>query len=168
MEDLFCNFNKLDVYIDDVGVFSNNWDTHCALLSCVLNVLKTNDFTVKPTKYKWAVQETDWLGYWLTPVGLKPWKMKISAILALKQPETVKQLWSFVGAVKFYQDMFPEQSHILPPLTALATGKEPIQWSKECQASFDTMKALLAKDAFIQYPDHNKDLISIVMQVNCS
>jgi RNase H-like domain found in reverse transcriptase len=52
--------------------------------------------------------------------------------------------------------MFPQRSHILAPLTALATGKGPIQWSTECQASFDTMKALLAKVAFLQYPDHNK------------
>jgi RNase H-like domain found in reverse transcriptase len=125
-------------------------------LSCVLNVLKTNDFTVNPAKCEWAVQETDWLGYWLTPVGLKPWKKKISAILALKRPETVKQIWSLVGAVNFYWDMFPQQSHILALRTALATGKGPIQWSTECQASFDTMKALVAKDTFLQYQDHNK------------
>jgi hypothetical protein len=66
-------------------------------------------------------KETDWLGYWLTPAGLKhQWKKKISAILALKQPETVKQSWSVIGAVNFYWDMFPQQSHILAPLTALA------------------------------------------------
>jgi hypothetical protein len=55
-EDLFRNFNKVDVSIDDAGVFSKDWDTHCASLSCVLNVLKTNDFTVNPAKCKWAVQ----------------------------------------------------------------------------------------------------------------
>jgi RNase H-like domain found in reverse transcriptase len=63
---------------------------------------------------------------------------------------------SFIGAVNFYWDMYPQHSHILAPLTALATGKGPIKWSDKCQASFDTMKALLAKDAFLQYPDHNK------------
>jgi RNase H-like domain found in reverse transcriptase len=52
--------------------------------------------------------------------------------------------------------MFPQQSHILALLTALATGKGPITWSPEYQTAFDTMKALLAKDAFLQYPDHNK------------
>jgi hypothetical protein len=45
MEAWFCNFNKVDVYIDDVGVF---WDTHCMSLSSVLNFLETNDFTVNP------------------------------------------------------------------------------------------------------------------------
>jgi hypothetical protein len=30
IEDLFCNFNKVDVYIDDAGVFSKDWDMHCA------------------------------------------------------------------------------------------------------------------------------------------
>jgi putative transposase len=135
MEDLFRGFKEVDVYIDDVGVFSNDWDTPLASLSCILNVLKTNNFTVNPAKCKWAVQETDWLGYWLTPTGLKPWKNKISAILALKRPETVKQLQSFIGAVNFYHDMFPQQSHILTPLTALATGKGPLQWSQECQTS---------------------------------
>jgi RNase H-like domain found in reverse transcriptase len=52
--------------------------------------------------------------------------------------------------------MFPQQSHILALLTALTTGKGPIQWSTECQASFNTMKALLASDSFLWYLDHNK------------
>jgi hypothetical protein len=46
MEDLFRNFNEVDVYIDDVGVFSNDWDKHCVLLSHALNILNTNDFTI--------------------------------------------------------------------------------------------------------------------------
>jgi hypothetical protein len=111
MEDLFRNFNEVDVYMDDVGVFSQDWETHRASLSRILNVLETNGFTVNPAKCEWAVTETDWLGYWLTPNGLKPWKKKISAIIALKRPETVKQLRSFIGAVNFYRDMYPQRSH---------------------------------------------------------
>ena len=34
--------------------------------------------------------------------------------------------------------------------------KGKIPWNNECQRAFDTMKTLLAKEAFLAYPDHNK------------
>jgi RNase H-like domain found in reverse transcriptase len=93
------------------------------------------------------------------PTRLKPWKQKIQAIqaiLALERPKTVKQLHSFIGAVLFYWDMFPKRSHILSPLTALVSGKGPLKWTPERQQAFAQMKAIMAQDAFLRYPDHNK------------
>ena len=67
-----------------------------------------------------------------------------------------KQLRSFIGAVTFYRDMLPQRSHILAPLTNQSSGKSPLNWTKECQTAFDTIKAILAKDVFVRYPDHNE------------
>jgi Reverse transcriptase (RNA-dependent DNA polymerase) len=95
MEDLFQGLEEIDVYIDDVGCFNNTWESHLETLHKVLQLLEDSNFRVNPLKCEWGMQETDWLSYWLTPTGLKPWCKKINAILALQPPQTPTQLRSF-------------------------------------------------------------------------
>ena len=125
-------------------------------LEHTLSKLEEAGLSINPLKCEWGVQETDWLGYWVTPNGLKPWRKKIDAILKLAPPRTLNEVRSFIGAVTFYRDMFPHRSHILAPLTDLTKGKRKfIQRTKKHQKAFDQMKALITHDVMIGYPDHN-------------
>jgi hypothetical protein len=63
MENIFRDVAEVEVYIDDIGVFSDSWEQHLAVLCIVLQKLQENGLTFNWLKCEWAVKETVWLGY---------------------------------------------------------------------------------------------------------
>ena len=106
-----------------------------------------------PLKCNWAVQETDFLGHWMTPDCIKPMKKKVDAILKIDCPRSPTQAQSFIGAVNFYRSLWPRRAHVLAPLAEL-TGEKPFSWSDEKAKAFKEMKAILASDCINAYPDY--------------
>ena len=157
MERVLALIEDIEIYIDDIACFSNAWRDHMNLLKVVLERLEANGFCVNPLKCEWAVQETDFLGHWLTPTGVKPWSKKVDSILAMKPPTNLSELRTFLGLVTYYRDMWPRRSHILAPLTdLLKTPKlKTFVWTSEHQTAFTRMKALVASGTLLAYPDHN-------------
>jgi hypothetical protein len=76
MENVLSDIKDANLYIDDVGDFSDDWDHHVKLIATIIWRLRENGFIINTLKCEWAVKETDWLGYWLTPQGLKPWEKR--------------------------------------------------------------------------------------------
>ena len=146
---------EIVVYIDDILVTNHSWSSHLHLLDQVLAHLEDVGFLVNPLKCKWAVKEMDFLGCWMTPTGIKPWKKKVDTILRMEWPTNQTQLQSFLGMVNYYHDMWPRWTHILASLTDL-TGKKKFQWNKEQDETFKQMKAFIATDAVLAYLNHNK------------
>ena len=160
MKEVLGDLPDVEVYVNDIGIFSDTWEDHMVLVEQVLLRLQDAGFCVNPLKCEWAVRETDFLGYWMTPTGLRPWKKKIEAILAMKRPSTVTQLRSFIGAVNFYKDMFRQRAHHIAPLTAMIGNDKrksaKLAWTPGSINAFESTRAMLARDAILKYPDPNK------------
>ena len=76
--------NGLDcvVYLDDIGIWSNNsYEEHMTTVTKILERLAKNNLKTNPLKCEWAVKETDFLGYIMTPRSVKPMPNKVKALL---------------------------------------------------------------------------------------
>ncbi len=102
-------------YLDIIGIFGDTWRTQSSLWQSLYH-LESNNYTVIPLKCTWAIQETNWLEYWLTVTWLKPWKKHISVILKQEPPHNIKKMHGFLGAVNTYWLMWFEQAHLIKVL----------------------------------------------------
>ncbi len=93
MEEVLCNIKDTGVHINNIGVFSFNWERHISLLDKISHWLEANRLTVNPLECKQAIQETDWIGYWLTPTGLKPWHKKLMVLQMQKPIKPITNVW---------------------------------------------------------------------------
>ena len=116
--------------------------------------MKENGFTVNPLKCECAVKETDWLGYWLTLTGLKPWKKKVDAILQLDRPKNLNHLRASLGAVNYYRDIWPRIAYIIKLLIDKSSTNTYV-CTDDMEKAFKEMKILMAMDCLRQYPNHN-------------
>ena len=149
----------VEAYIDDCGIWTNgSFEDHLKLVDTVLQRLAENGMKCNPLKCDWAVQETDFLGFWMTPTSVKPMRNKIEAVLQMGRPQNQTQVRSFLGAVNFYKSLWPRRAHVLAPLNEL-TGTGIFKWTDRHERAFKEMKAVLATDCINAYPDYNLPFI---------
>ncbi len=67
MENTLWDLDDTEVYINDVGCFSNSWSHYMQFLDEVLHQMQDNGFTINPLKCKWASKRQIGLGIGLLP-----------------------------------------------------------------------------------------------------
>ncbi|KAI2645339.1 Transposon Tf2-6 polyprotein [Labeo rohita] len=73
---------------------------------------------------------------------------KVTAVVSLPEPTTIKELQRFLGFANFYRRFIQDYSLITAPLTNLLSGKpKTLQWTPEAAAAFHSLKS-----AFTQAP----------------
>ena len=176
MNDILGDIPNIHVYFDDILVTSNNTFTHhLTLLETVLARLQAANFRATLRKCFFAEPKIDYLGYVISRDGLQPQPKKVEVILRLVPPKNKRQLRHFLGTVNYYRDMWQRRSHILAPLSKLASPIEPFKWGPEQQEAFESIKKTFTQEKLLAYPDFekpfhiftdasNKQLGAVIMQ----
>ena len=135
------------VYLDDILIYSENPDEHATHVHEVLRRLRANSLFAKLEKCKFDVDTTSFLGFIISPEGLKMDDAKVQIIRDWLTPRKVKDVQSFLRFTNFYCRFIANYSNMSVPLTRLTCKSTQWDWTPECQDVFS-----LLKDAFTCAP----------------
>ncbi|GBC54389.2 enzymatic polyprotein, putative [Rhizophagus irregularis DAOM 181602=DAOM 197198] len=149
------------VYIDDIMIFSENLEDHMEHLEKVLKRLQEHNLIIKLKKCKFLERDIEFLEHIVGNGRLRPDEKKIEKVQGIKEPETVKEVRSFLGLCSYYRKFVENFSKIAKPLTSLVKKETEFIWGEEQQKAFDTLKEKLTKYPILQYPNYEKEFILI-------
>ncbi len=170
MSELVETLEYVRAYLDDLLCISKlSLEDLLEKLEEVLRQLCDAGLKVNAAKLTFCTLELEYLGYILTRDGITTQSNKVQAILAIKPPTGVNQLRLFLGMVQYYCDLWARWSDMLAPLISLvgecsqtkttkAKGTKKLPWHQDevHQRAFDHIKATIAKDVVLAYPDYSK------------
>eukprot|EP00804_Cyclotella_cryptica_P013535 CCRYP_017229-RA/>CCRYP_017229-RA protein AED:0.35 eAED:0.35 QI:0/0/0/1/0/0/2/0/266 len=162
MAEPMATLEFFQTYLDDLLCISKgSLEDHLTKLRQVFIRLRDAGLTVNDRNSSFCAVETE--------DGIKPQPKKLQAIFTLTPPQNVKQLRGFLGMVQYYRDIWGRHSEILAPLTNLVgecghtkvtrankTKKRLWHWDDVHQQAFDTVKATIAGDVTLAYPDYSQ------------
>lgn len=144
------------VYLDDVIIISQDFDSHLQALDKVFNLLQEAGLIVSFDKCQFCRPELKYLGYVVDELGLRPDPEKVQAILNIPSPRTVKEVRRFIGTTSYYRRFVPHFSTIISPLSNLTKKNVSWSWSPECENSFRILKEHLVTAPILTCPDFKR------------
>jgi hypothetical protein len=121
METVLRNISNVLVSIDDVLLNTATHEEHLQMLEKVFERLHQNHLKVNLEKCVFGNREVSYLGFMLTPEGIKPGRNKLQAIRDAHPPTNIKMVRSFVGLCNFFRTHIKDFAIIAAPLFT-ATG----------------------------------------------
>ena len=158
------NWKFVLCYIDDILVFSPDFNTHLHHLTEVFQRLRDAKLTLKPSKCKFGVEKVVFLGHVISSEGVAVESSNTDKVRNFPVPQTQRQLRGFLGLCNYYRKFVRNYAKICIPLNALLKNDvrrtfSKTDWTQECQTAFDELKNALLSPPILRYPDMKREFI---------
>src|SRR6266481_5418620 len=141
----------MDVFIDDIIVYSKNDLDHNNMIKTILQRLREYNIILKGSKSYFAQAELAFLGFIMGEEGIKPDLTKIDAITTMAAPFDIRSLQMVLGTFQFYARFIKDYATACKPLTTLLKKGIDWKWGTTEQEAFDQIKEAF-KDPLLLVP----------------
>ena len=170
-------------YLDDVLVYSSDFDSHIEHLRIVFKRLRDNGIKLKPKKCELFRNQVKYLGNIVSREGYKADTSNTHALTVLKeqQPKTVGDVRRILGLLNYYRKYIPNFSQIAAPLFDLlqqpkeinnnnrtnenrkrngqTSSKQEISWSELHRKTLNTLIDYLTNPPILAYPKYDQPYV---------
>ncbi|KAI2647554.1 Transposon Tf2-6 polyprotein [Labeo rohita] len=147
------------VYLDDILIFSSSLQDHVQHVRRVLQRLLENGLFVKAEKCVFHAQSIPFLGYIVSPEGIRMDPDKVKAVVDWPTPDSRKALQRFLGFANFYRCFIRNFSQLAAPLTALTSSKTTFRWSDAANVAFSNIKSRFVSAPILVAPDPTRQFV---------
>ena len=143
----------------NILIYSDNIKQHQEHTWEILQWLQKHSLYAKACKCKWHQQTVKFLGYILSTNSLSMTKDKVKAICNWPEPQSVKDIQSFLNFTNFYHCFIQNYMDSTIPLTQLTQKDTPWNFMDECHASFDYLKKAFTSAPVLTHWQPNQQLV---------
>ncbi len=147
------------VYLDDILIFSSSLQEHVQHVRRVLQRLLENGLFVKAEKCAFHAQSVPFLGFIVSPEGVRMDPDRVKAVVNWPTPDSRKALLRFLGFANFYRRFIRNFSQLAAPLTALTSTKMTFRWSNAAEAAFTKLRGRFVSAPILRAPDPTRQFV---------
>ena len=137
----------VQVYTDDILIFSKTRKEHLVHVRMVLQTLRHHKLYAKASKCQFGRSSVTFLatflGHVISERGVAVDPRKVAAVAEWATPTSCTDVRCFVGLANYYRKFVLRFSALAAPLTALCSPRAQFTWGPAEQQSFDALKAAL-------------------------
>ncbi len=146
----------VQVYLDDVIIYSNNLDEHKRHIKAVLEKIREANLKLKPSKCQWFQTELKFVEYLVGRNGIKPDPQNVKKIKNAEVSKNTMELRRFLEMAQYYRQYINRYVDLARPLYNMLKENGSAVQGQAQQEAFDIIKNKLATKPIRAHPDFNK------------
>nr|GEZ40065.1 reverse transcriptase domain-containing protein [Tanacetum cinerariifolium] len=153
---------NIEVYVDDLVVKSYTEAEMMSDIKETFRTLRKVNMKLNPKKCPFGLAEGVFLGYVITPEGIKPCPDKTTTVLQLSSPRTVKEVQSLNGKLASLNRFLSKSTKKSLPLFQTlkkCIKKSDFRWTAEVEQAFQQLKQHLSELPLLVAPKPQEELI---------
>jgi hypothetical protein len=159
MYEVLGDLNFVEKYIDDLIIFSPDFELHLEHIKIVLKRLKERNLKINPEKCDWAQEGIKVLGHIIYKNQIRMDLDKIKVVQNWETPKNVNHVQRFLGLVNYYRRFIKDFAKKAAPIFKVLKQDKKFEWTTDCDESFAWLKKKLTSYPILRQPDWTKEFI---------